>query len=206
MRYILFLLLFLPLFATAQRETVTDTSYITTTNAKFFETRYIVYDNGESSTTVTLIGDSAAVRDLYANRISTEAAQLNAAAQIVIKRNKTLSELNRLDTYATALLGAARSPLLSIQTAQEWPFYANNTGVPGWTLIDASGTRTVTFDHNTAGLLRYRISTGTRERLIVFGDVIRLRNYPAANSDTELYKLPSGSYTNLDGTVKLRKP
>jgi hypothetical protein len=191
--------------AAQSRDVTRDTTYITNIGGRIFETRCIDYDNGESNGCPRrLIGDTTATVAYFATLLQGRAVDLNSAAQVVIRRNAALRAITDLDALVAAAVG--QSPLQSIQNTSETPFYTNGAGVTGWTLIDANGTRPVTFDHNSAGLLRYRINGGTRERLIVFGEVIRLKNYPATNTDTELYRLPSGSYTNLDRTVTLKKP
>lgn len=105
----LFALSALPIFALAQsREIVTDTTYLQASAGRFFQVRILAYDNGEASSTTTLIGDTTAVVRLYASRIAQEAGTFNAAARIIINRRTPVLPPDPARTDASLLAESNR--------------------------------------------------------------------------------------------------
>jgi hypothetical protein len=204
MKNLLYILLFLPALLTGQtRELTKDSSYITASAGHFFAVNVLEYDNGEATTTKTLIGDTAAVVSLYANRIATEAGQMAAAAQTIVRRNSLVTTLNKLDTLAMVSLGltVAQSPLTAVSQAYDDPFLAGS-----WVQIVNGTTTAVTFAVNgTTGRIRMTPQGSTARTMFLFGDMLRITNWPTTGVSTTLFKMASGQWTNVELTIRLRR-
>lgn len=201
MKHLSFLLLLLPLFVAGQqgRELSRDTSFFSSKNGKFYETRELTYDNGEVESVTKLLGDTSVVASTYVSRFIADAQTMSSAAVVVMQKNTLISRLAKLDTVATALLG--RSPLTQVMQIYDRQFLDGST----WT-ANVSGTSTaVTFSRNTAGRVRMTPQGSTARTMLVFGTMIRLVNWPTTNARTDLFEVKAGKWSSIDGTIALRK-
>jgi len=71
-KQLIFLFLTFTIAATAQRETVLDSTYLTNQNGVFFTVRVVNYSTGESEVTSKLVGDTS---QLYNGGIRPEPSQ-----------------------------------------------------------------------------------------------------------------------------------
>lgn len=196
MKNLLFILLF-PAFLTAQ-EVTRDTSYLTNSGGNFFNVNRVEYDNGAYSETSTLVGDTLAVLSLYANKISNEANQYAAAAVIAMRAQSATATLAKLDTSMTARL--ARSPITSIMSSYEREFLTGS-----WEIVYNRTTTAVTFPRlSTNQRIRLLPSGGTARTLLIFGNMLRIVNYPVTGNNT-LFKVKEGRWENLTRTIVLKK-
>ena len=158
MKQLVFVFLLFPIFLFAQREG-TDSTYVVKVGNVFYtvtETKFS--DGGPSNIMSTVMGDTAAIVNMYVNKFTQEANTYSSISLYLMKRKGVIKEMDRMDASIVSLFGASKSPLLAIQNQHQGMFYANNAGVTGWKLEDSQGSRNITFDLNTNGLLRYRIA------------------------------------------------
>lgn len=196
MKNLLFILFF-PAFLTAQ-EVTRDTSYLTNSGGNFFNVNRIEYDNGAYSETSTLVGDTLAVLSLYANKIANEANQYASAAVIAMRAQSATATLAKLDTSMTARL--ARSPITSIMSSYEREFL-----IGSWEIVYNGTTTAVTFPRlSTNQRIRLLPSGGTARTLLIFGNMLRIVNYPVTGNNT-LFKVKEGRWENLTRTIVLKK-
>lgn len=196
MKNLLFILFF-PAFLSAQ-EITRDTSYLTNSGGNFFNVNRVEYDNGAYSETSTLVGDTLAVLSLYANKIANEANQYASAAIIAMRAQSATATLAKLDTSMTARL--ARSPITSIMSSYEREFLTGS-----WEIVYNGNTTAVTFPRlSTNQRIRLLPSGGTARTLLIFGNMLRIVNYPVTGNNT-LFKVKDGRWENLARTIVLKK-
>lgn len=196
MKKLLFLLLF-PAFISAQ-EITRDTSYLTNSGGNFFNVNRIEYENGAYSETSTMIGDTLAVLSLYANKISSEANRYASAAVVAMRAQAATATLSKLDTIMTAKL--LRSPITSIMDSYEREFL-----VGSWQIISSGIPTSVTFPRlSTNRRIRLLPSGGTARTMLIYGNMLRLTNYPVSGNNT-LFKVREGRWENLTRTIILRR-
>lgn len=196
MKNLLFILFF-PAFLSAQ-EITRDTSYLTNSGGNFFNVNRVEYDNGAYSETSTLVGDTLAVLSLYANKIANEANQYASAAIIAMRAQSATAMLAKLDTSMTARL--ARSPITSIMSSYEREFLTGS-----WEIVYNGNTTAVTFPRlSTNQRIRLLPSGGTARTLLIFGNMLRIVNYPVTGNNT-LFKVKGGRWENLARTIVLKK-
>ena len=196
MKQILFFLL-LALQISAQ-EIKKDTSYLTNSGGNFFNVSRVEYENGAYSEISTLIGDTLSVLSLYVNKISNEANQYAAAATIAMRAQSATASLSKLDTIMTAKL--LRSPITSIMDSYEREFL-----VGSWQIISSGIPTSVTFPRlSTNKRIRLLPSGGTARTMLIYGNMLRLTNYPVSGNNT-LFKVREGRWENLTRTIILRR-
>jgi hypothetical protein len=196
MKKLLFLFLF-PTLLSAQ-EITKDTSYLTNSGGNFFNVSRVEYENGAYSETSTLIGDTLAVLSLYVNKISNEANQYASAAVIAMRAQSATASLSKLDTIMTAKL--LRSPITSIMDSYEREFL-----VGSWQIISSGIPTSVTFPRlSTNRRIRILPSGGTARTMLIYGNMLRLTNYPVSGNNT-LFKVREGRWENLTRTIILRR-
>ena len=196
MKYILFFLL-LSLQVSAQ-EVTKDTSYLTNSGGNFFNVTRIEYNNGAYSENSVLVGDTTATLSLYVNQIASEAQKYSSAAVVAMRAQSAAATLAKIDTMITARL--LRSPITSIMNSYERDF------LEGSWQIQFGGTNTaVTFPRlSTNGRIRLLPAGSTARTLLIYGNMLRLVNYPATGPNT-LFKVRDGRWENLTRTIVLRK-
>lgn len=196
MKQILFFLL-LALQISAQ-EITKDTSYLTNSGGNFFNVSRVEYENGAYSEISTLIGDTLSVLSLYVNKISNEANRYAAAATIAMRAQSATASLSKLDTIMTAKL--LRSPITSIMDSYEREFL-----VGSWQIISSGIPTSVTFPRlSTNKRIRLLPSGGTARTMLIYGNMLRLTNYPVSGNNT-LFKVREGRWENLTRTIILRR-
>lgn len=191
------LFIILPALLSAQGITK-DTSYLTNSGGNFFNVTRIEYDNGAYSENSVLVGDTTATLSLYVNQIANEAQKYSSAAVVAMRAQAAAATLAKLDTLITARL--LRSPITSIMDSYEREF------LEGSWQIQFGGTNTaVTFPRlSTNGRIRLLPAGSTARTLLIYGNMLRLVNYPVAGPNT-LFKVRNGRWENLTRTIVLRK-
>lgn len=196
MKQLLFLLL-LPALMDAQ-EVTRDTSYLTNSGGNFFNVNRVEYENGAYSETSTMIGDTLAVLSLYANKISSQANQYASAAVVAMRAQSATATLIKLDTAMTARL--ARSPITAIMDSYEREFLEGS-----WQIVNSGVPTSVTFPRlSTNKRIRLLPQGSTARTMIVYGNMLRLVNYPISGNNT-LFKVRDGRWENLTRTIILRR-
>lgn len=192
-----FFFLLLALQISAQ-EITKGTSYLTNSGGNFFNVSRVEYENGAYSEISTLIGDTLSVLSLYVNKISNEANQYAAAATIAMRAQSATASLSKLDTIMTAKL--LRSPITSIMDSYEREFL-----VGSWQIISSGIPTSVTFPRlSTNKRIRLLPSGGTARTMLIYGNMLRLTNYPVSGNNT-LFKVREGRWENLARTIILRQ-
>jgi hypothetical protein len=200
MKKILFLILF-PAICSAQT-LIADSTWLTNSSGIFFANRYQLYDNGNSTTTVTRVGDTTAVVSGAENVYRNTAASMSGDANVVMSNPAKIREIIRQDAEMQRTLN--RSALNDIAIEADTAAGANNRyfTVTGWTLRDnAVSTPTVTpivFSFGNTGAFRYKLGTETIKLAYCLGNVIRIQNYKNQGYPLDFYKTPSGRWATID--------
>jgi hypothetical protein len=200
MKKILFLILF-PAICSAQT-LIADSTWLTNSSGIFFANRYQLYDNGNSTTTVTRVGDTTAVVSGAENVYRNTAASMSGDANVVMSNPAKVREIVRQDAEMQRTLN--RSALNDIAIEVDTASGANNRyfTIAGWTLRDnAVATPTVTnivFSFGTTGAFRYKLGTETIKLAYCLGNVVRILNYKGQGYALDFYKTPSGRWATID--------
>lgn len=198
MRYFLFLLIFLPVLLPAQKDIVTDSTWITSSGGKFYENHIVRYSNGEEDGGYKrLLGDTAQVLSRNITRIEQQAELLANDARVVMEFPAKIKELIRGDAAIAALLG--QSPIDSLRRK-----YAASLVDSSWTIRSGGQARDIVFSVNAQGVLRYKIDTLQTRTAVILGGVLRLNNYQGSTDDVPLYKIRNGFYSSIDKGIVLK--
>lgn len=195
------LLGFISASAVAQSgQPVSDTSYFSKTGNLFFEVKTATYQDGSEITTKTLIGDTTALVQSAKDRITAKAATMAVDVRYVSTFRKQITSLVRESNAVLALTGI--DPQKKVQDEYSAPFL-----VAGWSVKREGGTPDpVEFTVNAQGNLRFSVNGAATKAGQLFGNALRLKNYPSNGTDTDVYALQNGVFVNADRTVVLRPP
>lgn len=197
---LLYGLLLIATTVTAQSgEPVSDTSYLTQQGALFFEVKTSIYQDGSELTTKTLIGDTIALVQASKDRLTSNAATMSVDVRHVSQFRKRFTKLLREATAVQTLTGI--DPQRAVQDDYSAPFLA-----PGWTVKRDGTTSDVEFTVNANGALRFTIGAAGSKAALLIGNALRLKNYPANGTDTDLFTLPNGVWVDATRSVILRPP
>lgn len=197
MRYFLFFLIFLPALLPAQKDIVTDSTWITSSGGKFYENHIVRYSTGEEDGGYKrLLGDTAQVLSRNITRIEQQAELLANDARVVMEFPAKIKELIRSDAAISALLG--QSPIDSLRRKYSAPLVDSS-----WTIRSGGQARDIVFSVNAQGGLRYKIDTLQTRNAVVLGGVLRLNNY-LGGDDMPLYKVRDGFYASIDKGIVLK--
>jgi len=200
MKFSLFAFLLFPLILSAQNgEPVSDTSYITAQGGIFSEVKTFIYADGSELSTKTPIGDSLALAAATKARIESTAASMAVDVRYVSTFKKKITTLVRESNAVLALTGI--DPQKQVQDEYSAPFLT-----AGWALRHDGTTADIAFTVNAQGNLRYSVAGGTTRQAQLLGAVLRLKQYPAQGTDTDVYRLQNGVYVNADRSIILRPP
>lgn len=180
---IIFTLLLCSVSAFSQRTTLSDTSFITNSGGRFFENRIITYSNGESSAVVTLVGDTAAVQDLYRNAVNVEGRQLGAAVGIVRNRVNITNTIRRISLTCKTATGKTVDQLSAADKGAQW---LNES----LTFTNATNTRAATITQQPDLTLRITIGADAPRVMQLYEDsVIRIQGYPSGSSVLYIFNI-----------------
>ena len=195
MKYILFLSLF-PIALTAQN-VVKDTIYTTQTGANFYEITRADFETGGYTENSKLIGDTTALVNYYQRNWYTQAASFDDAAQLLRNAEREMGRWIQTDVATNSAYG--RSPLTELQQQFDSTFLVDT-----WQLEVDGATIAVTFSRTAAGKLRASIS-GTARVVDLFGQAMRIRNYPASGAFVTLYNVNANLWCDANRRVFLRR-
>jgi len=204
MKQILFLLLF-PVLAQAQT-VATDTSFIRNVSGEFFETRIITYKNGESSNVVKLVGDTAAVQNLYVNAANTASKQIAANVAKVLGWKQVNQTISRLNKTSQVFTGKGVFDVLQARHEADWVDTSALKKKPVLlTFTDASGARPATVTKG-ANNLQIKIGADNLRTFQIFGTgAVRILSYPTSGENIVLYNLDNKNFSNIDGSVSMQR-
>lgn len=196
MKNIVFFFLF-PVLVNAQ-DIVSDSSWLFNLNGKFYDAQRIVYSDGTYLEKSIALGDTASVISLYANRITNEAQSYANAVKVAIKAQASTAQLLKLDTLINSTLGS--SPLSAVMSSYERDFLEGT-----WEIQYNGSTIPVTFPRLSSNQrIRLLPAGSTARTFLIFGDMLRLVNYPIQGNNT-LFKIRAGRWENIARTIVLRK-
>jgi hypothetical protein len=201
MKKILLFFIFFPALCSAQT-IVQDSTWLTNQSGIFYANRFQLYDNGNSTTTVTRVGDTTAVVSGAENVYRNTAASMCGDANVVMSNPAKIREIVRQDAEMQRTLN--RSALNDIAIEVDTAAGANNRyfTITGWTLRDnAVATPTVTpivFSFGSTNAFRYKLGTETIKLAYCLGNVVRILNYKGQGYALDFYKQPSGRWATID--------
>jgi hypothetical protein len=144
MRYITLLLLFAAATTTAQT-IVQDSSWLTNTGGIFFANRYQLYDNGNSTTTVTKVGDTTAVITGAQSLYQSQGATMASDAIILSANGAKIREIVRQDELLKTQIGKSALNAIAAQIDTTQNSAKKYFTQSGWTLRDGSTTTAIVF-------------------------------------------------------------
>ena len=193
MKYTLFIVVLLATF-TAQAQNVTrDTLYTVNVNGRFLEVQRFDYEDGSYNERSRVIGDTTALIDYMELRFFKTAQTYDRLASQLRFAPRDLGRMVQEDAAAQAAFG--RSPLIELQQQYDSTFLIDT-----YTLNDAP----VTFGRTAAGKLRMT-QGGVNYIVDLFGDAMRIRNYPATGKVTILYVMNPNFWQDAGADVFLRR-
>lgn len=170
----------------------------------FFQTRFLVYSNGEAETFTTRIGDTATVRNFLTNQIIETGNTFSAAAIVVMNRSKDVNKIRDIAQAATTAIGA---DILRDIRALYYTEFVDTLGVDkAWTWRNGGNTD-LQLRLLANGNIRVSglpgISGATRNIDMFGANWIRIQNYPTG-SVTYMYRLRRGRWFTIDRSIELR--
>lgn len=192
----LLLIWLLPLTLLAQRVLTTDSTWIANANGLFYEHRLLEYSSGESTKSVTLLGDTSSVVNKYIDDLRRRTDAMATDVQVTSDFARQVREIVRQDGPIATLLGI--SPL-------------NRLVAPvGAALVDSTyrvrfngATKTFRFSLTNQGALRYRADTFPARPANYLGRVLRLNNWLNSGDPLDLYQFSNGRWHNSVRTVQV---
>jgi hypothetical protein len=171
-----------------------------TDNTTYFEVITVTYDDESQDITKRRVGPAAALAGDQADKIKDGAAKLAAASYEVSYAKRTINEFTDIDASITSLTGV--SPLKKLQDQMQAELLA-----AGWTIDQGTGFEPLVFTVNAQGGLRYSINGAATKAAVIYGQVLRLKNYPASPIDTDFYNVDGAKYYSLPNRgVVIKKP
>ena len=193
MKYTLFIVALLATL-TAQAQNVTrDTLYTVNAGGRFLEVQRFDYSDGSYSETSRLIGDTVALIDYMELRFYKTAQTYDRLAQQLRNAPRDFGRMVQEDAAAQAAY--AKSPLIELQQQYDSTFLLDT-----YTLNDAP----VSFARTAAGKLRMT-QGGTVFIVDLFGEAMRVRNYPVQGRATVLYQITPNVWQDAGVDVVLRR-
>jgi hypothetical protein len=166
-----------------------------------FQVTRTEFDNGSYSQT-RYAADSAAVLRLYADEIEREAAKLAEAARQTVTIPAFSAQSIRRNNILNTQIGAR--PIIDIQNRYEGQFLetASNTV---WQLRSPDNSvQEVVFSKTATGQLIYKAGEDANKPAILFGQIMRLNNYPQSGQTSFLFQLRDRVWQDIDGEYLLR--
>lgn len=177
---------------------VVDSSWLTNNNGIFYANRFQLYDNGNSTTSVTKVGDTTAVANGAKNIYMNTAVSLAADANISMGNAAKIKEIVRQDAALQTTIGKSTLNSIALQTDTTGTNFTSS----GWQLRDnTSSTPTftpITFSFNAQGAFRYKLGTETIKQAFCLGNVVRIVNYKGQGYALDFYKRPNGTWATID--------
>ena len=172
-----------------------------TDNTNYFEVVTVTYDDESQDITKRKVGPADQLAGDQADKIISDMRTLAASAQQVSKAKTVLNEAGNTDTTITTLTTV--SPLKNIQDRYQSELTAN-----GWTIDEGAGFLPLVFTVNNSGVLKYSVNGASTKNAVMYGAVIRLKNYPPGPTDTDFYLADNGNkYFSLPNrAVIIKKP
>jgi hypothetical protein len=148
-----------------------------------------------------IVGPLAQISSDQADKIEGRMNRIANSAYVVSYTNREINEQKSIAASIATLTGV--SPLKVIQDRYQAFLTAN-----GWTIDPGTGYVPIVFTVNAQGVLRYSVNGAATKAAEIFGNIIRLNQYPAAGTDTDFYRSEDGGvYFSLPNrAVKIKRP
>ncbi len=189
---------------------VTDSTIIFQTDSTYFQTRYVIRDNGESEVITTRIGDSTTAQNFLFNQANDAAKDFTVCANRVLNINK---DRNKIRDLAQALQTAIGVDYFALSRELNYLTFVDTIGVDkAWRWRNGTAQTPVITALNirklpNGGNLRISglpgISGANRNIDFIGPGWIRIQNYPT-NSITNLYEFVPGRWFNIERSIELR--
>ena len=207
MKYIIFFLLFAAAATTSAQTIVQDSSWLTNTGGIFFANRFQLYDNGNSTTTVTKVGDTTAVITGAQSVYQSQGATMASDAIILSANGAKIREIIRQDELLKTQIGKSAINAIAAQIDTTQNSAKKYFTQSGWTLRDGSTTTAVVFSFApTTGNLRYKLGAETLKFAYCLGNTLRILNYQGSGRALDFYRTPSGTWVTIDLQQRLIPP
>lgn len=205
MKKILFALIFTPVFALAQREVVSDTTWLvktcttvdTVTTCTFAEFYKVEYSDGNEVTRKQVIGDSATtVTYLLGKAIDISRGYATFAAQVVAKKEM----MHNISNANDALVSVGLPELYDlIQSNFEGQFI-------GAAKVTEKGKEGVIGEviKTNSGVLRLKFGAFNSRILILSDKMMRVFSYPAQGEVTDMYLVRPDVFTSIDRELTIK--
>ena len=192
------ILLFLPVFAFAQRIITKDSTWQAPDSGKFFEVRLVEYSTGESSLTRVLKGDTLTIFQAALNAYVSEGNRMANEARSTSQFDRIIKRLIQQNDEVFAITG--RDILDTLTARYSLPLLAS-----GWTAVD-TGTLNIAFSVNVNGQLRYTLQGFPTRNATLIASTLRLNNYGSTGKAIDLFQGPGGNWYSLDDGLKIKFP
>lgn len=193
MKYTLLIVALLATF-TAQAQNVTrDTLYTVNVDGRFLEVQRFDYEDGSYNERSRVIGDTTALIDYMELRFFKTAQTYDRLASQLRFAPRDFNRMVQEDAKTLAEFG--RSPLIELQQQYDSTFLIDTYE------LDA---KPISARRTAAGKLVFTID-GVNCAVDLFGDAMRIRNYPATGKATVLYRITPSFWQDAGAEVLLRR-
>jgi len=189
---------------------VTDSTIIFQTDSTYFQTRYVIRDNGESEIITTLIGSRATAQNFLFNQANDAAKDFTVCANRVLNINK---DRNKIRDLAQALQTAVGVDYFALSRELNYLTFVDTIGVDkAWQWRNGTAQTPVITALNirklpNGGNLRISglpgISNANRNIDFMGPGWIRIQNYPTGVI-TNLYEFVPDRWFTIDRSIELR--
>lgn len=172
-----------------------------TDGVTYFEVITVTYDDEGQDVIKRPVGPAIQLTADQADKILQNFTSLANDAARVSRAKKIVLEANTTDDNIFAV--TALRPLDVIQARFQAELLA-----AGWTIDNGAGALPIVFTVNAQGVLRYNVNATGAKNAKIYGDVIRLINYPSSPTDTEFFLNDKGNryYSLPNRAVTIHKP
>jgi hypothetical protein len=192
------LLVIAMLFFSLLSASAQDTTFTTTVNGQLYQVNRIVTTDGFTDS-YKLFTDTAELVRQISDRFIRESQTFAEAAKTLQEADRTISLFNKLDLDAQGSYG--RSPLTAVSQQYDYEFLAGS-----WQQ-EVNGTPTaVTWARlSSTGRIRFTPQGSTARTCLLFGNMMRVVNWPVDGTTTNLYRVRDGLWSDANRKIFLRK-
>lgn len=196
------ILFFLLCSLSAQAQTITKSFVISPDSVNYLEVVRETNDlTGAYSESAVLVGPLAAIAEDQADKILQRIENLANAAFVVSKTNARINDEKAVAATIATITGI--DPLKVILGRKQADLLTS-----GWTIDQGAGYVPIVFTVNAQNNLRYSVDGASTKGVDIYGNIIRLNNYPANGTDTDFFNNEDGGqYFSLPNrAAKIKKP
>lgn len=196
------IIIFLLCSLSAQAQTITTSFVLSGDSINYFEVIRVTDEvTGSYSESATLVGPIDQIANDQADKILQRIETLANQAYAVSKTNARINE--EKDVSATILALTGIDPLKVILARKQAALLT-----AGWTINPGTGYVPIVFTVNGQNNLRYSVNGAATKAADIYGNIIRLNNYPETGTGTDFYRSEDGGqYFSLPNrAMKIKKP